>query len=135
MAGSLGDDGEVDCLEFSVGKSPAASVYIALLTADPLDNEAGFAEVSGGSYARKATAAGGTDWNPASAGAPSSIDNANDLTFVTATADWGIVTHIAIMTALTFGDMRWHMSLAVSRDIKNGDTFTLPAGAIILTLA
>lgn len=79
-------------LDHIIGKTaifalPAA--YVAAFTAVGLDDGSGFTEVTGGSYARVATA--GADWNAAAASGPSSNSNANAIVFPTATADWGTV--------------------------------------------
>lgn len=76
-------------LDWVVGKTAMPSLptaYIALFTAVGVDAGTGFTEVTGGGYARVATA--GADWNAAAASAPSSNSNANAVTFPTATADW-----------------------------------------------
>jgi hypothetical protein len=89
-----------------VGKTAIFSlptVYIALFTAVGTDAGTGFTEVTGGSYARAATAA--ADWSPASGSAPSTISNANTLTFPTATADWGTVIAFGLYDASTGGNL------------------------------
>ena len=93
-------------LNHITGKSALFSIptaYVALFTAAGVDAGTGFTEVSGGSYARVSTAAG--DWNSASGSAPSSISNANTITFPTATADWGDVIAFGLYDALTTGNL------------------------------
>lgn len=79
------------------------TAYVALFTAAGTDAGTGFTEVTGGAYARVATAA--ADWNAASGSAPSQISNANTLTFPTATADWGSVIAFGIFDAATTGNL------------------------------
>jgi len=70
------------------------AAYVALFTAvTGLEENNPTAEVSGGAYARQL----------AGLGAPSDgvASNANDITFPTATADWGIVTHVALVDHAT----------------------------------
>ena len=70
------------------------AAYVALFTAvTGLEENNPTAEVSGGAYARQL----------AGLGAPSDgvTSNANDITFPTATADWGIVTHVALVDHAT----------------------------------
>jgi hypothetical protein len=89
-----------------VGKTAIYSLpttYVALFTSVGSDAGTGFTEVSVGSYARVATA--GADWNAASGSAPSTISNANTLTFVTATADWGSVIAFGLYDAATTGNL------------------------------
>ena len=72
------------------------TIYVALFVGDP---EGAGTEVSGGSYARKATAA--ADWNTASGGATS---NAQALAFPQATGSWGTVDYFALYDAASGGN-------------------------------
>lgn len=89
-----------------VGKTAIYSLpttYVALFTAVGSDAGTGFTEVTGGAYARVATAGG--DWNSPSGSAPSQISNASTLTFPTATADWGSVIAFGLYDAATAGNL------------------------------
>lgn len=102
----LSDYSAQNFLNYIVGKTAVPTlptVYVALFTAVGVDAGTGFTEVSGGSYARKATA--GADWAAASGSAPSTISNANALTYVTATASWGTVIAFGLYDALTSGNL------------------------------
>lgn len=93
-------------LEFMVGKTAMVAlptVYVALFTAVGADDGTGFTEVTGGAYARKVTA--GADWNAAAGSGPSSLTNANALTFPQATADWGIVIAFGLYDAAAAGNL------------------------------
>lgn len=121
-------------LAHSVGKASLTmpTAYIALFTAAPSDTGGG-TEVTGGSYARYTTS--GASWNSASGG---SISNAVDLTFPTATANWGTITHVALIDSLTSGGSNnylWHGALSASKVVNNGDVFKFLAGQLVLTLA
>jgi len=133
MSGSLSDYLEKKLLEEIVGKTAYTmpTAYIALCTAAPTDASTGttIVEPVGGSYARKSTA--GADWAAASAG---SISNANAITFVTATGDWGECTHFAICDAATTGNLLAWGSLTVSKTILNGDTASFAVGSLVLSL-
>lgn len=102
--------------------------YVALFTAAPSDSGGG-TEVSGGSYARElaglseATGAGGA------------TSNASDITFTTATASWGTVTHCAIMDAVSAGNMIMHSALDASKVVASGDTFKINAAELDVTVA
>lgn len=123
------DYAENKVLDHMTGKSTFAAVtaYVALFTAAPSDAGGG-TEVSGGSYARKATAA--ADWNAASGG---STSNANALSFPTASGSWGTATHFAIFDASSGGNMlRWN-ALTTSKTIGSGDTATFGVGSLVLT--
>lgn len=105
-----------------------AAVYVALFTADD-GLEAGTitSEVSGGSYARQL------------AGLSASSDgvsaNAADITFPTATASWGTITHVALIDALTAGNVIMHSALDASKTVNDGDTFKINAGDLDVTVA
>lgn len=109
------------------GKSPSATRYVALYTAAPSDSGGG-TEVSGGSYARKSTAA--ADWNSAASGSSS---NANAITFATASGSWGTVTHYAVFDAVTAGNMLFWNALTTSKTVGSGDTASFAAGALVHT--
>jgi len=117
--------------------SALATVYIALYTDDPTDADVG-TEVSGGDYARVAVNAnGGADptWELAAVdGAGYSVANADDITFPTATAAWGEVTHVGIRDAAVDGNLLWHGALDESKTVGTGDTMVIAAGNIKLKL-
>lgn len=116
-------------LDHQLGKTAYTmpTVYVGLFTAAPSDTGGG-TEVTGGSYARKSTA--GTDWNAASGGSSS---NANAITFVTASASWGTVTHFGLFDAASAGNLlRWN-ALTASKTIGSGDTASFAAGALVCT--
>jgi len=104
-----------------------AAVYVGLFTADD-GLEAGTitSEVSGGSYARQLAGL--------SASADGVSANAGDITFPTATAEWGLVTHAALIDALTNGNVIMHSALAASKQVDNGDTFKILAGELDVTI-
>ena len=103
-----------------------ATVYVSLYVSDPTDADSG-TEVSGGSYARTAV----------TFGAPSNgvSTNSADVTFPTATASWGTVTHIGIHDALTTGNLLFHTPLDTSKTIDSGDIFKITTGNLSVTLA
>lgn len=83
-------------------------------------------EVSGGSYARQAvtfgSASGGTSASSAT------------VQFPTASADWGTVTHVAIIDADTAGNVLYWGQLAVSKLVSTGDSFQMTAGNLTVSL-
>ena len=106
----------------------AFNVYVALFTTATTDAGGG-TEVSGGGYARQLVGLS------AASGAGGLTSNAADITFPTATADWGTVTHIAIMDAATAGNMIMHSPLDASKAIAAGDTFKINMGDLNVTIA
>ena len=105
----------------------AATVYTALFTAAPSDAGGG-TEVTGGAYARIAKTNNTTNFPLASGGSKS---NGTDIDFGTATADWGIVTHVAIIDAAAAGNYYFWGALNSSRDVKNGDSFKFAATKLV----
>jgi hypothetical protein len=105
-----------------------ATIYLGLFTGGTL-LEAGTQtdEVSGGSYARELVS-----FAVASTG--SSATDAT-VTFTTATASWGSITHIAIIDAATAGNVLFHGAVTAAKTIDNGDTFQVSAGNLTISLA
>ena len=103
-----------------------ATVYVSLYTTDPTDADTG-TEVTGGSYARTAV----TFASPSNG----VTTNSADVTFPTATASWGTVTHIGIHDASTAGNLLFHTPLDTSKTIDSGDIFKITTGNLSVTLA
>ena len=106
--------------------TPAATIYLALFTAAP-GEAGGGTEVSGGSYARQAVTL------TAASGAGAS-ENSADITFPTATADWGTITYCALMDASTSGNMLMYTALDASKTVNNGDTLKFSAGDLDIVI-
>lgn len=86
----------------------------------------------GGSlYARRpiafdaATAAGGTTSSASSA----------TVTFATAGASWGSISHIAVMDASTSGNVLFYGAVTTAKTIDTGDTFQVSSGNLTVALA
>lgn len=115
--------------------SPPTAIYVALFTAATgLEANTGVTgEVSGGSYVRKAITLA-----EASGGASS---NSADITFDTATGDWGVVTHAAIVDHET--NTNWGVNVNVlmwdaltqQKTVNTGDTFKFLAGDLDVSVA
>lgn len=130
--------GILDAMLNGVALTFPTTTYVALYTT-ATDDAAGGTEVTGGSYARKLV-------NPSTGAAPKwvladpdgaahVVTNADDIEFVTATDDWGTITHIAIMDASTAGNRWLHGALTASQVVNSGGTFRILAGALKLRLA
>lgn len=125
---------EKKLLDHSLGKAAftmPTTVYLALFTADPGETGSLTAEVSGGGYARQAitatmSAAGTTTGQSA---------NGSAITFGPSNADWGTISHVAIIDAQTGGNVLYYGPLAVARTLVNGDSFQLAANQLTVTLA
>jgi len=108
----------------AVATSIPGTLYVTLLKADPGETGSLAQEVTGGSFARVAVTSGTGAWDaPADAGSAKRIANTNAITFPAPTADWGTVTHWAIMDNATLGagNMLVYGALGNARNILNGD--------------
>lgn len=109
------------------------TLYVALFTA-VTDGEAGtVTEVSGGSYARVGVTASLSNWADAT-GNNGTTSNVNVITFPTASADWGTVTHFGIYDAPTAGNLLIYAALTASRSITNGSTASFAANSLTVQL-
>jgi len=120
----------------SLSSASPATVYLALFNSDPstgstLENlEAGTLtdECTGGAYARLSATFGTiTD---------GSVSTNANVTFATATdGNWGTITHVAIMDAVTAGNVLFYGALDTAREILQDDTFQITSGSLTVTLA
>jgi len=101
-----------------------ATVYVGLYTAAPSDSGGG-TEVSGGAYARQAITF--------SAAAAGTTNNSAVVTFPTATANWGTITHFALFDASTAGNMLMWSALTTSRVVNTNDIVKFSAGSLTVT--
>lgn len=134
MAGGFGTFTETKLLNNILRAGAGFSltnVFFSLHTADPGDT--GASEVTAGDYARKSVPATAVEWN-APSGAPSLVDNVNDILFAVATSAWGTITHVGFFDALTVGNFLAGGALTVSKVIQNGDQLKFPAGDLDVTL-
>lgn len=103
------------------------SVYVALFTADPGEAGAQINEVSGGAYARQLVA-----FSTIVADSGQAL-NSGVITFPTATASWGTVTHVGIMDALTTGNMLYYGALGTSKTVGLGDQLSFAISTLTVT--
>ena len=104
------------------------NLYLGLWTSDDgLESGTVTSEVSGGSYARQTLSFGTASGGSASTDAT--------VTFPAATANWGTITHVAIMDASTGGNVLFHGSVTTSKTIESGDTFQVSSGNLTVSLA
>ncbi len=102
--------------------------FIALYTAAPNDAGGG-TEVAGSGYARQSVAF------DAASSPDGTTANTGTVSFTANGGNWGSITHMAIFTAATGGNMLWHGALAAARTINDSDTLTFAPGSVNLTLA
>jgi len=91
-----------------------ATVYAALYTTDPGEDNSG-TEVSGGDYARQSV----------TFGAPTDgvTKNSVEVTYPEATASWGTVSYTGILDANTGGNLLFYGGLDASKTVDTGDQF------------
>ena len=101
-----------------------AGIYVALFTAAPGET-AGGTEITGGSYARQGAVF--------TAAANGQVTNSSDVTFPQATANWGTITHFALLDAISGGNMLYYGALTTSKTINTGDQLKFATGGIAVT--
>lgn len=114
---------------FGKGSYSPLTIYVALSTADPLDDASELAEPAGNAYARVQTSA--SDWNAASDG---SLDNSNNIIFPQATGNWGTISHFALFDAATGGNMLAYGALSQPHTIDSGKTVRFASGDLDISL-
>ena len=102
------------------------TMYLALYTSAPGEAGGGTeVSASGTAYARQSvafTVSGNT------------ASNTSAVEYPTATDDFGTVTHVGVMDALTSGNLMAYATLTSSKTIATGDVFRVPAGDLDITL-
>lgn len=114
---------------FGRGSYVPPTIYVALSTADPMDDASGLAEPSGNGYARVETSA--SDWSPASSGA---LNNTGEIMFGTAVGSWGTITHFALFDTAVGGNMLAHGALNQPKAIGISNTARFEAGDLSISL-
>lgn len=102
-------------------------VYVALSTANPLDDASGLAEpLTASGYARLPVQSGFTF-------APNGVgSNTSGLEFAAATGDWGTISHFALFDAVSGGNMLVYSGLAAAvGPITSGIIARFPAGYLV----
>ena len=112
------------------GYAPPAVLYLALYTASPGEAGAHTNEVStsGTAYARQSVTF-------ASAASGASATNAT-VTFPTATANFGTITHVAVVDndVEGAGNVLFYGAVTTSKTIETGDTFQVSSGNLTISL-
>lgn len=103
----------------NVGTGTSANLEAGILTDE--------VSTSGTAYGRQ-----GVNFNAAING---SATNNGTVTWTTATANWGTVTHVAIMDASTAGNVLFYGNLTSSKIIETGDTFQITNENLTVSLA
>jgi len=126
MAGSISNWLELELLDHVLktgSYSVPTNIYVALSTADPLDDGTGISEPAGGSYARVVM----NSWDAAAARA---TENTSQITFAQAEQDFGTITHWAIFDAITGGNFLAHGDFTTGKACPIGTNLYIAAGDI-----
>lgn len=103
--------------------TPPATVYLSLYNSNPGSDDSGVeVNPSGSAYARQAITFSAAD--------DGVVTNSAVITFPTATANWGNLTHYGIHTASTAGDLITFGDLDPVREGTIGTEIRIPAGGI-----
>lgn len=70
----------------------------------------------------------------AAASSGTSATNAT-VTFPAATANWGTITHVAVMDNITGGNVLFWGAVTTPKTIETGDTFQVSSGNLTISLA
>jgi hypothetical protein len=124
MASDFLENAMINHVYRNTAYTPPTAVYAALYTTDPTDADTG-TEVTGGSYARQAI----------TFGAPVNGVSSNtvEVVFPVATASWGTVTHGAIRSAVTAGDLLNHINVTAEL-VSINNQYKFPIGSITVTM-
>lgn len=128
-------EGEIVKHLFRTGSwTKPSALYFGLFTAAPSDSGGG-TEVTGGSYARAQLDPLDANWSAPAAG-NGLTDNLGAITFPAPTANWGLVTHVAVFDAPSGGNLLLHGPLTASKTINLGDPApSWPIGTFDVTFA
>lgn len=111
----------------------ATNLFLAASTADPGEDGSGLAEPSGNGYAR--VAAAGSSFNAATNADPSVVTNSATISFPQASGgSFGLITHVALMSASTGGTVYNVAALSTPRQVDDGGTLQFAAGDLSFTL-
>jgi hypothetical protein len=129
-------DEEQDLLEhwFTRAALPRTPTHVGLFTTLPADDGTDGVEPSGGSYARVALAANGTNWgssSPGAAGTPATIQNLVAVLFPTATVAWGTIVGWGYWTASTSGTLLYFGPLSSNVEVAINDAPDFQPGALV----
>jgi hypothetical protein len=101
------------------------TVFVGLYTSNPGDDNSG-TECTGGAYARQILSV-----TTASAGI---VTSSADVTFPQATDNWGTISHLGLLDAVTAGNLLMHTELTTSKTITAGDVLKISSGSLTASL-
>jgi hypothetical protein len=117
--------------------SPPSSLYIGLNKSFISGNiETGTVdEPASGAYARQTYLSNSSKWiAPFSSGSTMVTHNTSAIEFPVATANIGNISGVFISDSLTSGNILFYGQLTSARNVREGDQFIFPSGALRVTL-
>ena len=111
------------------GVAQPANVFLALYINDPTDADTGI-EVNGIGYQRQQISFG----SPVQAADKAVISSNQKVEFAIAGDDWGVVSHWAIRTSQTGGNMLCRGSFSRVENVQTGNKFTIETGNLQITM-
>jgi len=119
--------------DHSIGKAAftmPTGVFLGLFAASPGAAGSQASEFTGGSYARQALTAVMSAFDSSGASTLGS-----DVLFPTPTADWGILSYVGVLDAVSAGNMIYYEAVGTARQVVNGGRrVTFKAGLFKITL-
>jgi hypothetical protein len=73
-------------------------------------------------------------WDLAAGTTPTEVENTHAVTLAQASGDWGTITSVAIIDALTVGNMLFFDNTMTDQAVNNGDTAEFAIGALDVQL-
>ena len=115
---------------FRSASQPApATLFLALYISDPTDDDIG-TEIAGGGYMRQII----TFAEPQQVGGRGQTQNNAQVTFPTATDNWGTISHWGVRDALTGGNLLTYAPVPTPKLIEQGDEAKFNANAITISV-
>jgi hypothetical protein len=132
----------IDALLRAQSLSAPATFYAALYTVAPTATSGSGTEVTGGAYARQAITSSLANWagtqgagtTVASTGTSGTTSNNAQIQFPVATASWGTVVDLALLDALTAGNMWMFGTLGSSLAVSTGGQPTFAAATLTFSI-
>ena len=127
------ESNEIEQQRFRIGTAPTVptTLYVLLSTTAISADGTGATEPSAGSYARVPVASSSANWSTPTNG---SISNLVKIEFPKATADWGIITYVALTDAPTGGNIRYYQNLTRPKTVQQDDVVNFEVGALTVTV-
>jgi hypothetical protein len=141
---NFGENALIDALLRGQALGAPATFHVALFTSDPTETGAAGTEASYTGYARVAVTSSLANWagtqgagtTVASSGTGGASSNNAAITFGAPTSGPQTLTHWALMSASSGGNMWLYGTLTASRTVNNGDAApSFAIGALAITAA